>query len=101
MSNIRRSNNSTNNDVEIFNMELIEKRNFSTMSIKEAVESFKKKYPIPNQKIWTIGVDEINKVIYYYTSDPKAVWVDVPATHEGYALEMVVSSKPRSSSNNG
>lgn len=66
-------------------------------TIKEAVETFRKKYTMKD--IWQIDVDEDFGVIHVYTSNAK-IWVDLPAKHEGFNVKMNVARKPRLTANN-
>jgi hypothetical protein len=61
-------------------------------TIKEAVETFTKKYAFKD--IWSVGVDEEYGIIHVYTSNAK-IWVDLPAKHEGFTVKMNVSRRPR------
>lgn len=61
-------------------------------SLLEAVRTFSEKYSFKD--IWSVGMDEEFGVIHVYTSNAK-IWVDLPATHEGYQVKMNVSRRPR------
>lgn len=66
-----------------------------TMTLEQAVESFQAKYNF--QPIWEVSGNEEMETIYVYTSDAR-VWVDIPASHEGYEVKMVVGRKTRPAS---
>lgn len=65
-------------------------------TIKEAVETFRKKYAFKD--IWQVDIDEDYGVIHVYTSNAK-IWVDLPAKHEGFVVKMNVARKPRLTAN--